>query len=177
MSRITEPEPPRDKAFFRSRSRTLSPFRLLLSGSYFWLETIADTTGAIKTVLAKLDKMHFNLHWAFFGSFLRHGESGQECSVQFWKECIQKCGYTIKKTISELLLCFSENFVFSANWGLGFFILYLYSINSEVCRPFRPHYGEIYGAPRFGPGTGSPQAGTLTPRPPHLRRHRIVVLG
>ena len=64
--------------------------------------------------------------------------------------------------------------------ALGFNTLSMYSVLQYDLPPLRPHYGEAPApGPIFEPGTGDPEAGTLTTRPPHLfntKKLRIAFL-
>ena len=83
----------------------------------------------------------------------------------------------LKNQFQNCYFAFQKILFFQLTEALGFLYFICTVLTVRSAAPSDRTMGRLYGAPRFGPGTGSPQAGTLTPRPPHLRRHRIVVLG
>ena len=72
------------------------------------------------------------------------------------KKCLNNCIRTDQRTF------------FTAHRGLGFFYYIIYTVLQCGLPPLRPHSREGGPGPRFEPGTGGSEAGTLISRSPHL---------
>ena len=119
------------------------------------LEILRNINRARCNTEAEIDKGFLIVHYSMY----------MYCSYVYWQKKKKNLRYEFGGLIKGALNFFFFS-RFTAHLGLGFFILNLYSITVWSAAPQTSLWGGP--GPRIKPGTGDPEARTLTTRPSQL---------